>query len=71
MKSSYYLVRVACSDKKEVKSTTMKYCEIVVAFLAIAGGLGEGKTFRTCELARALANEGVPRLLISNCKLTC
>ena len=31
-------------------------------FVAIA------KTFLTCELARALAKEGVPRVLISNCE---
>jgi hypothetical protein len=49
---------------------TMKYFNLfvvvaVVAFLTF----NEAKTFRTCELARALANEGVPRVLISNCNL--
>jgi hypothetical protein len=27
-----------------------------------------GKIWKTCELARALANEGIPRSLISNCE---
>lgn len=46
--------------------------KVFIVFAAFAAHFGiDGKTFRICELARALANEGVPRVLISNCKTFC
>lgn len=41
---------------------------MILLFPCLGGFFAEGKTFRTCELARALAGEGIPRVLISNCE---
>lgn len=69
-KTKGILASVAASF--ELRSFTSTLVMIVyrvfVVFATLAAHfVTEGKTYRTCELARALAAEGVPRVLISNC----
>lgn len=65
---SVHFVKFVCEDIFiKTKMLIFRYVVILIVFTVV--NVIDCKTFRTCELARALAKEGVPRVLISNCKV--